>query len=40
VGDVAVDVVVDGAQGGAEFGWDLGLVGGQHRRRSRLCSLV
>ncbi|HTT53771.1 MAG TPA: hypothetical protein VMH35_20440 [Streptosporangiaceae bacterium] len=28
-GEVAVDVLVNGVQGGAEFGWGWGLVGGQ-----------
>ena len=38
-GDVAVDVVVDGAQGGSEFGGCLGLVGGQERAQEPVVEL-
>ena len=39
VGYVGADVVVDGAQGGAEFGRGLGLVGGQERAQQAVVEL-
>jgi len=38
-GDVVLDVGVDSAQGCPEFGWGLGLVGGQQRPQEPVVQL-
>jgi hypothetical protein len=38
-GDVVLDVGVDSAQGCAEFGWGLGLVGGQQGAQEPVVEL-